>query len=303
MDVIEIRKRNSEEVACWRVDASRLTPNTVIELESGLMVMLKVDGVQKMLSRGKSTVFGVFNPGKEKKLIGGNKVYEKAEIVALDLSSEFTAEWGLAGEMAVPCFDKELNIPATAVAFGEYAYKIENQYDFLNAFSFDDEGEIKRDSIREFLRTETASIAKAQLSAALSGCDIRDCQAKLPESASKIREALNRRLINKGIVVHSFVISQLRYAKDHQLKRVDLENANVEYATKAAINRGRLDDVNVDSAAADVDVKLIDAIGRANNGGGKGDKVKVCPRCKEPNPVNANYCHKCNFEFNGKNKD
>ncbi len=156
MNVIEIRKRSSEEVACWKVDAAKLTPNTVIELESGLMAMLKVDGVLKMLSRSKATVFSVFNPGKEKKMLGGNKPYDKAEIVALDLSSEFTAEWGLAGEMAVPCFDKELNIPATAVAFGEYAYKIENQYDFLNAFSFDEEGEIKRESIREFLRTETA---------------------------------------------------------------------------------------------------------------------------------------------------
>lgn len=293
MSTIEINKRSSEEIACWKLDPMEITPNTTITVQQGVTAVIKINGVTKLLVGGSTLVNTLLNPGKGAKLFGGNKPYESVEIYAVDQSTEFFAEWGLAGNMAIPCYDAENDVHANAVAFGEYRYRIDNFVNFIGSMSFDKNNAITRSEIREFLRATSAGVIKSYLSAALAENSVRECQANVGEVSADIKDAINKALDAKGLTVYDFVILKISYDKDHAAVIGDIDKAKIGVKIKKIENDGRLDDVKVDKAKSEVDIGLI----LANKGttpaqAPKEKEIVFCSRCGHKNE-DGNYCAKC----------
>ena len=292
MNTIEINKRSSEEVACWKVEPAQLTPNTTITVQKGVTAVIKVNGTTKLLTGGSALANSLLNPGKGAKMFGGNKPYESVEIYAIDQSTEFFAEWGLAGNMAIPCYDADNDVHATAVAFGEYRYRIDNFVSFIGSMAFDKDNVITRSEIREFLRATAAGVIKSNLSAALAAGSVRDCQANVGEIAKDIKDAINKALDAKGLTVYDFVILKVSYDKDHEANISKIDKTKIDVKIKKIENDGKLDDAKVSQANADVSIGLINAL---NNGKDKKDDDKItiyCSRCGHKNE-GGNYCAKC----------
>ena len=299
-NTIKIGKRSTEEVACWRVKTDTLTPNTEIIIgDDGVTALVTIDGVTRVCTKGKTTVYSMFNPGKQKKLIGGNKNYAEYDVLAIDQSSEFMAEWGLAGSNLISGKDFELDIPCEFVAVGQYRYKIENFVGFARAFALEG-GVLTRDDIRESLRTETTAIIKNYLSAKLLAFKFEDCLANLEKYSAAILEEINARLANKGLTVYGFTISRIDYTEQHKIKRQQLHNVKASNAVNKAINEGRRDDISVEEMEAK---RVVIPLIHAKNGSypekkqeaedhKTEERIITCPRCGERN-VNNNYCHKC----------
>ncbi len=296
MSTIEINKRSSEEIACWKLEPMEVTPNTTITVQQGVTAVIKINGVTKLLVGGSTLVNSLLNPGKGAKLFGGNKPYESVEIYAVDQSTEFFAEWGLAGNMAIPCYDEENDVHAAAVAFGEYHYRIDNFVNFIGSMSFDKNNAITRGEIREFLRATSAGVIKSYLSAALAENSIRECQANVGEISTDIKDAINKALDAKGLTVYDFVILKISYDKNHEAIIGKIDSAKIDVRVKKIENDGSLDDVKVAKAASEVDIGIINAL----NSKPQQPKVVVsnevkvvyCSRCGEKNE-GGNYCSKC----------
>jgi len=300
-NTIEIKKRNSEEVACWKVEVDAVTPNTVIAAETGVTAVLKINGQMRLVLGTTAVVNSLMNPGKGAKLLGGNKPYDKVEIYAIDQTSDFFAEWGLAGNMAIPAYDKENDVHCNVVAFGEYYYRIENFLNFISSFSFNSAGEITRDDVRELLRAETAGVVKSFFTSKLNQFGLRACQSRLGEYAEDIKEAINAKLEKKGLTVYNFVVLKLSYDPKHEAAIKALDDLKLGVKGKKIVNVGNRDDIDVAKAAADIDLAFIKAKGEANRAQvGAPEKPReitassvVCPRCKERNPEGTNYCSRC----------
>lgn len=297
--MIKIEKRNGENIACWRVDAPDLTPNTEIAINgTGLMVLVRIDGEMRIQTKSKSTVYALFNPGKDKKLFGG-KPYKECEIDVVDQSSEFFATWGFGNVNPLPCKDFEFDVECNATARGKYSYKIENIAAFLGAFPMRD-GVITQDDIREFLRDETSGVIKAYLSRELLANDMQSCKANIAKYSEDLSSEINSRLESKGLTVYNFLIENLDYASDYLEVRGAANSAKINVGINNIINRGKLDDISVEKAANDVIIPRMKAAadiekakagdGAANNG--EEEVVTYCRRCGERN-TNSNYCRKC----------
>ncbi|MBR2970896.1 MAG: SPFH domain-containing protein [Clostridia bacterium] len=306
MSVIEIKNRGAEEVACWRVKVAELTPNTVIETDGKVTVLVKIGNQTKVQMRQSSTVFGLFNPGKNKKFFGGDKPYEKFEIYAIDQSSQYNAEWALAGSNAMTTIDPDFNVEASVIATGNYYYTISNFYSFITAMAVGERGAITRDDIREFLRQESTGIFKKILAPVLMRSTINDCKANAERFVEKIKEEINNRLESKGIGVESVVINKFAYTPDHELKRNRLKDAKINNAIGSEQNKGKRDDIGVDKEQAFVEniretnalPKDVEAHAGKHDRADRDDKpVIICPRCGERNH-GGNYCNKCGEKLN-----
>ena len=309
MTKIEIKKRKSEEVVCWRVDATGAMPNTVIETDGNITVLIRVDGEMRVQMGGTATIYSHFAPGKKNKLIGGKKPYEKIEIYALDQTSEFLAEWGLAGDTALPCHDRELDVDCNAVAFGTYAYRVENFVNFINASAASEREEITRDDLREMLRAEVAAVAKSCLTQKLAIGDIRACSMHLAEFADEIQEAVNQRMDAKGLTVYNFVIEKLDYDAQHKQVKGVFTGAELDVKLGRIRNEGARDALDVEGIATEIGntriraIKGTDAVAagaRTDAALPRGERggqlppatTRICPRCGEKN-TDSNYCKKC----------
>ncbi len=297
MSNLEVKKRTSEDVVCRKVPAE-LTPNTLVTADSGLTLFVDVDGQHKVTMKTSFTVYELLNPGKKNKLIGGNKEYKDAVIYALDQSSEFDAEWALAGPYAIPCHDDELDVDCNAVAFGRYYYRVESFFDFLNAFGKNEE--ITRDDIRELLRGETTGIINAVLGAGVSQYGVKACRDHLGEYADELKEKINKRLISKGLTVYNLVIEKLDYDMRHREIRTGIGELKVDVKAKKIRNEGERDDIK--TRAEEANTVLIPIMNAANGINEKQQaakreerarREKYCPRCGEANDISANYCYKC----------
>lgn len=306
-NIIEIKKRGSE-IACWKVEAEAVTPNTVVSMDNGLTALIKINGETLLLmgNEGDKTINSLLHPGKNTKLFGGNKPYENVEIFAIDQSTEFFAEWGLAGNMAIPAFDPDNDVECNVVAFGKYFYKVGSFTNFVNSFTMEN-GVITREAIREFLRAETAGIIKSYLSGKLTSFGLRTCQTKLPDIQSALTDYINKSLDSKGLTLYNLVILKLSYDPKHEAAIAAIKDAKLDVRVKQITNVGRRDDISVRKDDVDVDISLIRAKGDAargashdnNNGTQGGGNVIFCPRCGERN-VDSNYCCKCGEKLSGK---
>ena len=300
MEKLEIRRRSNEEIACWKVDCKGVAPNTEIALDSGIVALVRVDEVTKTMSNGKATVFSLYNPGKKTKLIGGKKAYENCEITAIDMATELSAEWGLGGRMAIPCRDDELGVECEAVAFGEYYYMVDDFYAFVNSLPLDGNNELTRDEIREILRNQTSGIVKGYLSGKLMSKDLKICQGEIFDYAEDLKKQLNKTLASKGLSVKTFTIERLDYTPEHKAARGALNNTKIGVKINSVANTGRLDDIKVTDAEADIAVKLMNAQANANRAANQNhvnNAISVaCPRCGQLN-TNTNYCEKCGEKF------
>ena len=293
MNVTDIKKRQNEEVACWLEPVKELTPNTVITLEKWLTALVKVDGVTKILMKEKATVYSLLNPGKTTKTFFGNRPYADSEICVIDQSSEFTAEWGLAGADAIPYTDVELgNVDCKLVAFGTYYYKIQNFVNFRNAIPFGTTGKITRDDIREYLRAETTDIIKTVLTSALGASNLKKCRENISAYTEEILERINKRLDSKGLAVYNFVITKLDYDPAHAHIRSAIDAKKINVVAAGLDNKAEQEYVKTEEMKAkNVVVPIMNAAARANND--RDRTTVVCPRCGEENKRGANYCLKC----------
>lgn len=308
-NIVEIKKRDG--VACWKVALDELTPNTAIYLDKGLTAIIKVDGVSRTISKSVDSVNGVINPGKSKKHIGGNKSYDKFEIYVIDQSSEFDAEWGLGGEMAIPCKDGDFSgMDYKAVAFGRYYYKVANFVSFITNVQFDNTGKVTREKIREMLRAETAGIIKAYLTSQISGKDLKNCQSKTAEYVEELKAKINRHLDSKGLEVYNFAIESLSYDPRHEAERRALSNVvsddvlvNVKCKTTDRVTDSeakRVEKVIIPLQKAyngDPDKKYEAELAHIRESSRMQNRVdndyKYCPACGCKNKTSNKFCTNC----------
>ena len=310
MEKLVIKKRTSEELACWKVKCDGVYPNTVVEADAGLTILVNADGQNKLTTQRSFTLNSLYNPGHNTKLIGGKKPYATCEIYAIDISTEFKSEWGLAGPSALPCYDAEFEIEAKAVCFGEYFYKVDDFFGFIRALPLGDKDTLSRDDLREFFRSQTAGVVQSHLSSVLANRDIKIAQSKLGEISEDVKEELNKRFDSKGITVQSFFVSRLDWEPAHKANRERLNRAKVDVRVNAVVNEGKRDDISVDKDRSEVDIAYINARNgnhnnnnnnANNNNNNNANVAKVfCPRCGETNPANVNYCYKCGEALNKK---
>ena len=301
MKTLEITKRASDKmnaVACWRVNAEGATPNTEVVNENGFTLNVRIDNVSKRTSSKLFTLNELLNPGKKTKLFGGNKPYGSVEIIVADQDSDFNAEWGFGGPTAIKAIDRELGgIACTIRAYGEYHFRITSYYDFMRSLSnstISENGEITRAAIRDHLRSECVDIIKNNLSAVLAAQDLIICQAHKTEYCEDIKEQLSEHLKSRGVEVISVVITGMEYDDEHQNLRNQRDKAKAGVIIGKIENEGKKDDISVQDAAADIQVKLIDARGRAGKNADKEIPIDVvfCPRCGTKNE-DSRFCKKC----------
>ena len=307
LEKLVVKKQVSQEIVCWKVDCKGIAPNTILQPDEGITLLITVEGQQKIFMGKSKTLFSLLNPGKETKLFGGGKVYKNCEIYAIDQASEFNAEWGLAGPNVIPCSDvipapggKTYRIDCNAVAFGKYYYKIENYYNFIISVNFDDAGRITRDAIREFLRGQTTPIIKTRISNEIISKGLKGCQANLSIVSEDIKDDINKILISKGMSLKSFVVERVDFAPDYKAKKEQQTHLMIDNSNKVLINSGIRDDIDL---AADkvnkLDIPLINATKEpaapANGIGATlaASTVTFCPRCGESNDSSCNYCRRC----------
>ena len=297
MEKISIKKRTN--IACWKINCDGACPNTVIESEEGITLVVYVENERKITYKRSVTLNGLVNPGKDTKLIGGWKPYTSCEIYAIDMGTEFVSECGFAGADAISCHDPELDVEAKVVCFGEYSYVIDDFFSFIRALPMGDKEEFSKNNVRDFLRSITAGTARSYISSKIAGRDFTSCQALIGEFEEDIKEQLNKSFDSKGITVNSIRLT-IDYEPAHKAAREALKGAKVGVKIKGVVNDGRRDDISVAKAASEVDIGIIKAV----KGGDNHDKkehhkeekngVKVfCSRCGEPNNSDSNYCKKC----------
>ncbi|MBO5850918.1 MAG: SPFH domain-containing protein [Clostridia bacterium] len=301
MEKLVIKKRVGEELAYWKVNCEGAYPNTVVESDMGITVIVNVDGERKITTQKKFTLNSLFNPGHNTKLIGGKKPYKSIEIYAIDMNSEFKSEWGLAGFSALPCYDAEFGVEAKAVAFGEFFYNIDDFFSFLRWLPMGDKEAISRDDIREFLRSQTSGVVRNHLSALLANKDIKVCQSKLVDIAEDVKYELNKMFDSKGITVQSFNVTVLDYEPAHKANRATLNAAKMDNKVRSVVNEGRRDDLTVDKAQSEIDIDYINALNGGKQSERKEESKIRCPRCGEPNDASINYCYKCGESLHKKN--
>ena len=305
MEKLEIKKRTKmvdyEELslACWKVDCKGVAPNTEIVLDTGMVALVRVGNTTKIMTHGTATVFSLLNPGKKTKLIGGKKAYDDCRIIAIDTTTDFTTQWGIAKNDAIIGFDEELGIECKIVANGTYSYKIEDFYAFASFLPVDEKVEISEAEVREILRAQTFGITSSYLSSQVSGKTLSECRAELSKYNESLKKALNNAVDSKGMTVTN-VSCTLRYSPDHEAARATYNGVKAGVSINKVANEGRLDDIKVTDAEADIAVKLMNAQANANRAANQNHQpagVSVaCPRCGQLN-TNTNYCEKCGEKF------
>ena len=298
MEKLEIRKRDG--LACWKIDGKDVCPNTLIEADAGLTMLIHVEGQDKLTTKRSFTINSLLNPGHNTKLFGGKKPYGSCEIRVIDVSSDFKVEWALAGDNALACKDEEFDVDAKAVCFGEYVFAINDFFSFSRWIPMGDRDELSRGDLREFLRAQTADVAKTHIAPVITARGMVGVQAKLSEISENVREEIDRKFAPKGLEVSSFIITKLDFEPAHLINREALKRAKVAVKVNAVVNEGRRDDISVNKAQSEVDIGYINAL--------KGEKkseeseVKVfCSRCGELNNSKDNYCYKCGEALHKKN--
>lgn len=281
MEKLIIRKR--KEVACFKVMADAVCPNTEIEIDDGLVLVIRVEGEEKMSAKRSFVMNSLINPGKAAKLFGGKKPYSSCEIYAIDTLTEFNSEWGFGGPTAIPCYDADFEVEAKAVCFGEFTYRIDDYFAFVRALPLDEKDEFSRADVREYFRNITVNVVRPYLVGKLAGKNLPDAQSEIQKYSDSIKDRLNDEFDLKGITVNNFAISRLEYENSHIANREALRNAKIDVKIKGVVNEGKRDDISVNRAENEAN-----AIGS----GAQAASVR-CPRCGEMNSASANYCTRC----------
>ena len=295
MEKLTVKKR--ENIACWKVDCEGVYPNTVISLDAGVTLLVKEGTKSVVCSKSGVTIFSLLNLGKKKKLIGGKTPYKDCEIYAVDTSSDFKCEWGLAGGKALSCKDPEFDVDAKAIARGTYQHHIRDYFKFLSCFSFENKSEVTRENARDYFRTETESVVGPYLAPKVAA-GVASAQANMGTFSSDIKYMLNRHLANKGVEVTAFAIDAIDYEPAHKANRDALNKAKIGVTIKGVVNDGRRDDISVDKEASEIDIGIINALkgnggAPAAKGNDKPAKKITCSRCSTENDASVNYCSRC----------
>ena len=297
MEKLVITKK--EGITLWKVACEGIAPNTVVSLENGVMLLVTVDGQRYVCSKSSFTVNSLVNPGKNTKFLGGKKPYADCEIYAVDISSNFKSEWGVAGQYALNSYDEEFGVEAKAVAFGEYSYVVRDFFAFASVFSSKKATEISREDVREYFRSETVSVVVPYLSSKVGG-GLKAAQTRLQEYSEDLQYHLNSHFGKNGIEVASFGIVSLDFEPAHKANREALKNAKVGVAIRSVVNEGRRDDISVEKEASEIDIGIINALnGNGTRSAKEARKIK-CSRCGEENDGSSNYCYKCGESFGKK---
>lgn len=300
-------KRASSDLICWKVDAANITPNTLIVPDTGLNAIIKLDG-EEFTTMAPCTVYSLVKPGKQKKLFGGKSSYDNCEIYAVDVKGEFSAEWGLGGDSAIPFKDDELDVDCYLVAYGSYSFKISNYITLLNSVPRN-EGRLRRVDIREFLRAKTTGVIRSYLQSQVSGRDLTTAQRNCRQYEEFIMEELRNVLLQNGLIPLSFSIQSIDYAPEHLRKRTAIGNAKVQRTltgieadtAKIVINVEGTHVQEVEAPRADVykTIKQADAsvqspvVRDAHDSRPERKFTVICPRCGTENDAAANYCARC----------
>ena len=291
MEKLIIKKR--KEIAAWKVDASEVCPNTLLVVDEGLVVFVKVDGEFKYTSKSGITVHSLFNPTKSTKLFGGKKPYTECEVTVIDTETSFNSEWGFGGPNAITCKDKEVGIRAKVRAFGTFTYKIEDYFGFARSLNFEEKDTVSREELRDELRSGCVTVVRAVLASKLANETPDECQSHMVAYREEIRKALDKALVSRGLAVNDFEIGSLQYSSEHEAKLDAIDDAKFDNVLGAIKNEGRRDDLTVKKQEADIDISLINANkGSADASDANNAKI-YCQRCGEANVATARFCSKC----------
>ena len=329
-NTITIRKKGVE-VAAWRFNALDATPATKIDVDDGLVALVNIEnaGAKLLFGPRSVTLYSILNPGKDAPFFGKNKVYDSVEIVVIDQSGKFNAEWGFGGVNGVTYYDDRVDIERECKlsGFGNYFYKVEEYYNFMSMADFDENGIVSRESIREFLRDEASGIIKSYITSALAKVSLEQFNMELTTHSEAVKNMINEKLRPNGIDVYNFVIGKLGYPPEHQAivdklnaakddmraKQRELEVATIDTEITKKKNEGALSDVAVEEAIheigrkdmtteGDVKTKIIHGYPKAEKPVKEKEEPKKeapkkktieCRRCRTENDADAVHCKKC----------
>ena len=295
MEKLIVKKRDN--IACWKVDCDGVYPNTVLNLADGITLVIKQGGKTVVCAKSNVTLCSLFIPGKKSLFFGGKKPYDGCEVYAIDTTSDFKSEWGLAGGNAIKCKDPDFDVDANAIARGSYHYTIKDYFAFISAFSFDKQSSYTRENVRDYFRDRTVNVVAPFLSSKVSqGVDYANSHKS--EYVEEISYLLNRDLAASGLQVATFGIDTIDYEPAHLVHRETLKKAKIGVTIKGVVNDGRRDDISVDKEASEIDIGLINAL--KGNGGAPSNKNSekpakkiTCSRCGTENDASVNYCSRC----------
>ena len=294
MEKLTVKKRDN--IVCWKVDAEGACPNTLIDIDAGITLLIKADGKSNVCAKSGITLHSLFNPGKTSKLFGGKKAYGSCDIYAVNTTSDFKCEWALAAGKAMNCKDPEFDCEAKAIARGTYMHRIKDYFRFVSNFSFEARVDITRENAREYFRTEAENVISPYLAPKVMANGVEGVQSHIGEYTEDIKYHLNRHLAERGVEVISFAVDAIDYEPAHKIHREELKKAKIGVTIKGVVNDGRRDDISVDKEASEIEIGLI----KAMNGGGNAKKSEgdakpqiICPRCGELNNAGVNYCSRC----------
>lgn len=300
-NVIKISKRNTgsdDSVVCWKISGENLTPNTeLVVKDDGLTLLVTVNGETRVMTGGKKTIHAIFNVGKTKKAIGGNKPYDDCEILVIDQSSTFKSEWGFGQDSPVPCLDDATGAHCGAIITGHFFYKIENFFAFRSAIP--GVSELTCAGLRDILREHVSGVIKAGLAKEFAARSFDDCNSNRVSYYKAITKSVNAALETMGIVIYNFDIETMRSVLlKHNDRRDAITDAIVEKKITEVQNASMRDDISVaERYVKDVEIPVI----RAKNGSEKhSDEEKKtfnCPKCGEKLAEGVNYCHRCGEKF------
>lgn len=307
LERLEVKKQASQEIVCWKVDCDGVAPNTVISAENGITLIIKADGQQKTLFNRSITMYGLFEPGKTTKLLGGKKPYQSCEIYAVDQMTQFDAEWAIPNDNAVPATElipapdgKSFSFECKVRARGRYQYKLENYFAFFSSMHPDKNGWYTRELIRNELRREVVPVIRARIAEMVAAKGLKETQANMVKLSNMIKRDTNAHLEEKGLSVYEFVFESIEYVPESAAKLQELNDRKIAVAVGTIGNMGKRDDISVKGMeVGTVDIPLINA---KNGVGANTNVVKpveveptyvFCSRCGEKNDSGCNYCRRC----------
>ncbi len=263
--------------------AGRLTPryhyNTEIVIADGIEAYVVCDGASYSAMSGTHTLGSIFNPKKEKRLIGGSKEVD-CVMYALDKASSFNALWGIGISHYK---DKGTGVILRLQANGSYRFEIRSIENFVKLTRGTSKGALSDQIVKELVEDKVHEIIKSKLESELSKSSILEIQGRFTEISADTMKILNEFMRPYGIKVLELIIGMIRIHPDD----IGVIDAIQSQQTKTAIAKIG-NEVKRDQLQMQAEYEV--ATGTKESGE---KKVIVCAKCLAENDGRASFCSNC----------
>lgn len=257
----------SSDVIAYKIDTSEITLKTVIEVDRGIIPIMRFEGVDYDISDG----------GKVYELLGNRKpIIDKkldCTIIVVKRDSTFPALWGTSIDNVR---FNDLDIDIRICANGGYSFRVVNPYGLMKNVGFSIEEMVTAEKIKDrfinanadrisaILKREFAKIggdlSKLNINSVFREMILDECNAKFNESGA-------------GIQMTSIDITNITYADESQDLIDSLVGDKLNVARIKIIDQGRRITLATEKEFKSLDVR--------------------CQRCGKINSSKTCYCAVC----------